>query len=336
MKTTLKIFPSLLIVIILISACSKNQSLNDKEIKVQSLDVKKIESTVKYCTDRIKNPLKTTDSIPVDSLSYYLAATANYTYGIASAQGELQKVDSNFFKVSYYNNKIAMTDVISVYNIIIDSVRASFYRINHRNKHLVMASVIPMGNQSNKIKIKVTSVILYGNNYQFGGFDTTDYWLYRGAEQCYGGKCGPYAGQGNICMDAALNIQNAVMLRKGVLPGCYVPPFTDVYVYPNSFPNPGFQGTNYNYFRYLFYYSSPSFGNDHDCLMPFEMNRYLNYAEYCVYTLNTQPSGARPDGSSFISIDLHGELMVGLGGVKVHKGWIHYGIYLQGGYQSDL
>lgn len=198
-----------------------------------------------------------------------------------------------------------------------------------------MASVIPLSSQNNKINIKVTSVILYGNNNQFGGFDTTDYWVYRGAAQCYGGKCGPYAGTGDQCMDAALKIQNAIMLRKGTLPGCYVPPFTDAQLWPYSYSNPSWNPADgYNYFRYLLFLNSPGYVNYHDCLMPFEMNRYLGSTEYCINTV--QPNGAKPpDGSSFISIQLIGALYVG-GGLEVHQGVCHYGIYLQGGYQTPL
>lgn len=231
------------------------------------MDLQKIESVVKYCADRVLNPLKTNDSIQLDSLNYYLEATANYTHGIASANGELQQIDSNFFTVPLKNNKIAMTDVDSIYTVLIDSIRASFYRISHRNKNLVSTMISTVDKQYDHVTFKATSVILYGNNPQFGGFDTTDYWTYRGAATCTGGKCGPYYGSGDPCMDAAVKIKNAVMLRKGQLPGCYVPPLTDVPLYPTNFPNPWFSGTDYNYFKYLFFYNEYSLQNSHTCLM---------------------------------------------------------------------
>ncbi len=333
---TLKLFSLVSIaLVVLLFGCSKTKTSENAGKKDSPMDLQKIESVVKYCTDRVLNPLKTNDSIPFDSLNYYLEATANYTHGIASANGELQKIDSNFFKVPLKNNKIAMTDVDSIYTILIDSIRASFYRISLRNKNLVSTMVSTVDKQTDIITFKVTSVILYGNHPQFGGFDTTDYWTYRGAATCTGGKCGPYYGSGDPCMDAAVKIQNAVMLRKGLLSGCYVPPLTDVPLWPFNFPNQSWNPADgYNYFRYLLFLNSPSYANSHDCLMPFEMNRYLDLAEYCVYTV--QPSGAKPsDGSSFISIQLHGSLIVG-GGLAVHMGTCYYGMYLQGGYQTPL
>jgi len=336
MKASFKLVFIVMLFVALITGCKKNQTSENPKDNSNPIDLQKIESLVKYCTSRVNSPVKTTDSIPADSLQFYLTATANYTYGIASAHGELQKIDSNFFKVPCLNNKIAMTDVSSIYSTLVDSVRATFRRIQDQNKNLLVVSTSPITIQSNKALFKVTSVIIYGSNYQVGLFDTTDYWKYRGADQGYGGKCGPYYGQGNPYLDAAVLIQNHVMLRKGTSVGCYVPPFTDVPLWPYTFTNPYWNSNDgYNYFRYCFFLNSPSYPNFHDCLWPWEMNRYLGLAEYCVYTVNTDPSGARPNGSSFMSIQLHGELVVG-GGLEVHKGWSHYGIYLAGGYQSPL
>jgi len=335
MKTTLKILSIGIALMILITGCKKNQSSNPTEQK-SPVDKQKIESVVKYCTSRVLNKVKTTDSIPVDSLTYYLEATSNYVYSIASANGELQKIDSNFFKVQYNNDKVAMTDLSSVYSELIDSVRASFYRIQDRNKNLVVVIAENVGSQNNIISLKVTSIILYGNNQQIGRFDTTDYWKWMGAGSCNGGKCGPYYLQGDPCLDAAKMIQNRVMLRKGLLAGCYLPPFQNLYFTSNQFPNPNFSGTNYNYFYKCFFWNSPSNpATYHSCLMPFEMNRYLELAEYVVYTVDTQPSGGRPDGYSFMSLILNGDLVVG-GGLELDWGYIYYGIYVAGGYQSAL
>ncbi len=329
----LKLFSVVFLLIILVIGCNKNKTTTEE--KANPVNIQKIESVVKYCTDRVQNSLKTTDSIPVDSVVYYLEATSNYSYGIASAHGDSQKTDSSFFTVQFDHNKAAIEDVRAAYGLMMDSIRASYYLLSCVNKNLVSVHVSLVGKDEGLIMLKAVSVIIYGNNSSFGTFDTTDYWIYRGADQCYGGKCGPYAGTGDPCLDAARKIQNSIMLRKGTSQGCYVPPFTTVQLYPTYFPNPWFQGTNYNYFRYLFFYNSPGWGNYHSCLMPFEMNRFLGYAEYCVFTEDTQPSGARPGGFSFINIELKGDLSVG-GGTEVHKGKAHYGIYLSGGYQYPL
>ncbi|MCX6280745.1 MAG: hypothetical protein NTU51_02155 [Bacteroidetes bacterium] len=335
MKSLFRLLSVVIIIIALLIGCKKNQTSESTNAKTTPIDIQKIESVVKYCTNRVHNSLKTTDSIPYDSVAYYLEATSNYTYGIASAHGDAQKTDSSLFSIPLSNKKAAMTDVRAAYALMIDSVRASYNSIVCANKNLVSVHVCLLSKQSDHITLKAISVVIYGNNSSFGTFDTTDYWFYGRAEQCDGGKCGTYAGTGDPCLDAAKKIQNSVMLRKGTSQGCYVPPFTDVQLWPFTFSNPGWHSADgYNYFRYLFFLNSPSYGNYHDCLMPFEMNRYLGYAEYCVYT--EQPSGAKPtDGSSFINIQLIGALYVG-GGLEVHQGVSHYGIYLQGGFQSPL
>jgi len=89
---TLKLFSLVSIaLVVLLFGCSKTKTSENAGQKDSPMDLQKIESVVKYCTDRVLNPLKTNDSIPFDSLNYYLEATANYTHGIASANGELQK-----------------------------------------------------------------------------------------------------------------------------------------------------------------------------------------------------------------------------------------------------
>ncbi len=127
MKTISKLILLSMILVAIFSACKKNdQSKTHENSKV---DISLLESKVKYCTQRVHNTLKTNDSIPVDSLKFYLEAASNYTYGIASAQGEMQKIDSNFFTVSCKKKKIALTEVEQVYDALIDSIRVSFYRI---------------------------------------------------------------------------------------------------------------------------------------------------------------------------------------------------------------
>ena len=339
MKTTLKLFSLLLLVVMIVVSCQKNKSSETASAKSGSPDLAKIESLVKYCTNRVIHGLKTNDSIPIDSITFYLNATSNYTYGISSAHGDSQKIDTNYFTVPCKNKRAALIDVDSIYTILISSIRTAYYTIQNTNKDLLYVQVTSINQQSDKIQIQVVSNIVYGNNSQMFMFDTTDYWVYKGANDCTGGKCGPYSGQGNPCLDAAKMIQRSVMLRKGLPVGCYVEPFQDIYLNNNQYPNPNWNGnwTYYNYFYSLFFENSSNYPLFHSCLMPYEMNRYLQYAEYCVYTSNTQPSGAKPDLLSFMSIELNGDLIVGGGGTKeVTWGWSHYGTYLAGGYQSKL
>jgi len=335
MKSSFRLLSVVILLITLFIGCKKNQTTENPRDKSNPIDLQKIESLVKYCANRVNSPLKTTDSIPVDSLQYYLEATSNYTYGIASAHGELQKIDSNFFKVPCFNNKIAMTDVNSVYTILIDSVRASFRRIQDQNKNLVVVTTSPATVQSNKALFKVTSIILYGNNYQVGLFDTIDFWNYGRGQNGYGGKCGPYSGQGNPYLDAAKMIQNRVMLRKGLSYGYYIGPYYNVPLSPTDYPNPNHTGS-IEYFSFYLFINAPGYSDYHECIRPYEINWYLFGAEHICYTDNNVTNhGARPPNTDFINITLIGDLWIATGDI-LHYGTAYYGTYISGGLQSTL
>ena len=335
MKATFKLVSVVILLIALLTACKKNQTTEYTKDKSTSIDLQKIESVVKYCTNRVIFPSKTTDSIPVDSVEFYLSSTANYIYGISSAQGDIQQIDSNFFAIPYSNGKISMMDVDSIYTKIIDNIRVSYRLIQSSNKNLLTAMVKNTGPKQNKIILKVTSIILYGSN-TILAFDTTDYWLYRGGPQCYGGKCGPYYGQGDLCQDAATKIASRVMQLQGTPAGSFVPPYYTQPINPNSFQNPFHnQNDGDNYFYFMFFANTPNASRYHDCLMPFEMNKYRWLASYCVNTSNSQQGGAKPNGYTFMSLYLVGELETG-NGDEYHLGNIYYGTYLPGGYQSPL
>jgi len=280
MKTkSLFLFFAIVILIATFIGCKKNQTSNNKEENT-TIDKQKIESVVKYCTGKVLSPLKTPDSIPIDSLKFYLEAATNYTYGIASAHAELQKSDTNILKVACNNGKISMTEVNNAYTRIIDSARASYRRIQDQNKNLFSISVNPIGTQNNKVSIKVNSVIIYGNNYQIAAFDTTDYWLWWNMGYNQGGKCGPYSGQTDL--DAAIKIQQHVMLRKGTPYGYYMSPI-DVTIEPWSYVHSS-NNQGDCYFKYYLFDNADNLGCFHVCLRPFEMNWYLSGAEYICYT----------------------------------------------------
>ena len=61
MKTNmLKLLSVVILLIILVIGCKKNQTSTTEE-KSNPINIQKIESVVKYCTDRVQNSLKTTD-----------------------------------------------------------------------------------------------------------------------------------------------------------------------------------------------------------------------------------------------------------------------------------
>jgi hypothetical protein len=330
-----------IIVIALIMGCKKNQTSEAVKEKSASLDLQKIESLVKYCTNRVLHGLKTNDSIPIDSVVYYLDATSNYTYGISSAHGDSQLIDSTFFTVPYKNKKAALHDVDSIYSAMIDSIRATYNTIQNLNKNLAFVIVTIVNQQPNKIQLKAIYSIIHGSTFNPGIFDTTEYWLWWNWGTNSGGKCGPYSGYTSL--DAAKKIQQHVMLNKGAVIGCYVPPNTEKDFYATDWPNPNH---NYNdgpcYFFYYFYCNYTGDPCYHACLWPFEMNRYLSGAEHVIYTSVNQSSdpGAKPDdGESFMSIYLTGDFAVGGGpndDLWMHKGKIYYGTYIPCGSQIKL
>ena len=322
----------------MIAGCKKNG--NETNTMVQpSIDKGKLESVVKYCTNRILHPTKTNDSIPVDSLNFYLSSTANYVHGISAAHGDMQKIDSNFFIAPCSNGKVAMADMVSIYNILIDSIRASYRRIQSSNKNFLVAIVNIKNQKSNQISLKVTSIIIYGSNSSFGSFDTTDYWRYWvGSQGNDGGYCGgPYSGQ-STNIDAAMKLNSAIMLRKGTVNGIYVAPFFTYMIDLWSFQSPVQTPDWPCYKKYSFFCESTGWSCAHDCLMPFEMNWYLNRGEHVCYTANdaTYDHGARPPDMNFMSIALYGDLCISSTSVMCHLGNIYYGTWLQGGYQSPL
>ncbi len=334
MKTNmLKLLSVVILLIILVIGCKKNQTSTTEE-KSNPINIQKIESVVKYCTDRVQNSLKTTDSIPIDSTSYYLEAASNYTHGIASAHGDSQKIDSTVFTINCNNKKVALTDIRSIYSAIIDSIRVSYMKIVSSNKNLIAVEVSSVSEQSDQINVKAVSVIIYGNS-QLGRFDTTDYWLWWNMGGNYGGKCGPYSGQTNL--DAAIEIQQHVMLRKGLSNGYYAPPIVFSNIFPEDFTNPNHSGSDC-YFKYYLYENVSTSSCCHLCLAPFEMNWYLNGAEHICYdSENGLNPGARPDGLSFISLDLTGDMIYPMNyTVYLIHGTVKYGVFIQGGNQLPL
>jgi hypothetical protein len=341
MKTTINLLSILILTVVMILSCNKYQSSETNKEQSGSPDMQKIESLVKYCTNRVLHGLKTNDSIPIDSIAFYLNATSNYTYGISSAHGDSQLIDSNYFTVPYKNKKAALHDVDSIYSAMIDSIRVSYYTLQNQNKNLAFVMVSIANKQSNKINFKAVYNIIYGNMVNPGTFDTTDYWLWWNWGTNSGGKCGPYSGYTSL--DAAIKIQQHVMLNKGAVIGCYVPPLSQYNFYATDWPNPHH---NYNdgpcYFFYYFYCNYTGDPCYHACLWPFEMNRYLSGAEHVCYTSVNQSSdpGAKPDdGESFMSIYLTGDFVIGIGpndDLWLHKGIIYYGTYIPCGSQTRL
>jgi len=119
------------------------------------------------------------------------------------------------------------------------------------------------------------------------------------------GKCdGSYAG----ISDAAEELEKKIMLRKGILGGnSYYTEIDTVEVMPGYFLNPNDPIPGDNMYDCLMFENLDDgiMPNVHTCLSSEEMNFYLLGTEQVIY--NYEPDGARPEGKSFISLDLIGD-----------------------------
>ena len=138
-------------------------------------------------------------------------------------------------------------------------------------------------------------------------FGVNDHWIWWNQNPNQSGICDGPAYPGGYGSDAAEEIQKKVHLRKGVPNGnySYINPVV-LFADPSEFPNPGSTTPNYlSAFLFDNFSTSPGF---HYCLDPTEMNFYLNGAERIIY--NTPPIGKKPQGLSFVNVDMQGSMIL--------------------------
>jgi len=132
-----------------------------------------------------------------------------------------------------------------------------------------------------EVKIKLTTVVVAKITLFFANcdFDSTDYWEWWADTNCVGGKCGPFAGQGNPCSYAANEINKKINRCSGI-PRCpFFVSIFQIHLTPGSVPgtgliNPNDPTPNDNSFDYLLFFNDPALPNFHTCLNPDEMNFY--------------------------------------------------------------
>lgn len=319
--------------------CQKDQVEVSEPIQQSAT---KTVNLIKTFAQRLHSDLKTTDSIPVDSVIWYLGAYTNYTYGDASAKGLNLYIDSSFLSISYTGSNVSVNDIARAYNKVVDSIRGHYTCVNSTDKHLLAAVISSDAPSSGKISIKITSIIVYGPySTQPYVFDSTDHWRWWNYDNNQGGYCGGPNQNQHPESDAAIEIQKKVMIRRGV-PGpgyCFAPPYETVPIAPEDFNNPNPYGQT-NYFTFLLFYNDDNLLYFHTCLAPFEMNFYLNGVEHIIYTPNNLSinSGAKPPDMSFISLQLYCALWPEQNRTVIeHLGTAFYGTVIpSGGIPEDL
>jgi hypothetical protein len=337
MKTTnLLIFSSLaFIALFLLFGCNKTPKESVTKTTNTSLSGKDVKNIILAFKQRMNSHLKETDSIPVDSVEWYLISLANYTYGDASAKGEFQSVDSAFISISLSNGHVEISEMDNKYDDLIEILRTHFNSIENEEKQFLAVDVKTVAKTSNQIDLKITSFVQFGSfSNAYLTFGENDWWKWWNIDGNNGGYCAGIYYLEDLTSDAAIQITNKVMLRRAVPTSdyCYVAPFTSIWLWPQDYPNPNHSG-EYNYYRdYMFWNVSPE-PDFHPCLCPAEMNFYLTGAEHIVYTADDDPNdpGAKPSGLSFMSIQLNGdaEFWPNNDSYYLHDGYAYYGTLIK-------
>lgn len=325
----------------LIIGCSKERPDDSTANQYSPVADMKIGKVVESFKLRLDSKLKTTDTIPSDSVEWYLCAALNYTYGDATAKGPNQLIDSAFVSIQINNNYAQMDDVRDLYSSIIDSISEPFYSINDNDKHLIVVIVTSTRVTSDQINYKVTSIFQYGSYSGLAiSFGPNDSWKWWNMCVNNGGYCaGLYQGT-HLESDAAIEIQKKIFIRKGVPIEyyCYLPPFTSVEIWPGDYPNPNYQG-NYNHLHYYLYQNCDAYPDFDGCLDQSEMNFYLTGTEHVIYTANDDPTdpGARPAALSFITFNefTGDQYYLSNDNYYMHHGEVKYGLLVFTGNAPD-
>jgi hypothetical protein len=254
------------------------------------------------------------------------------TYGYAFFETSQTEVDSTFIRLTLTDNKVTLNEVWKKYSDMIDSIRASYKKIDQSVKQLISVQVEMHGQSLTQVVCKVTSIFgIRSVLPDFCTFNDVDWWTWWN-----------WTGQGGICggpnnngqgdgLDAAQLINQKIMNCRGIYPGYrYWTDQESVVLEPESYHNLNWGGVDYNYEQYLLYWNHSDYSNFHGCLSPDECNFYLEGTKWVANTAHSQ-GGARPDNKSFISIAIYGDAVwdqPNLGDSKyLHHGPVYYGIW---------
>jgi hypothetical protein len=311
-------------------SCKKETERTDQATtaKISSADLK-LARMIETFKQQGQSNLKTGEALSIDSAQWYLEATANYTYGDASVKTKLTAIDSTFITLDVSDQTIDLSELWAKYEIMIDSIRSYYRGLNTSLRQLMSVEVKTISLTSTTMICKVTSTFATGGfEPYYCDFNPDDGWEALGAVWNGGGICsGPNYGLYQGC-DAATEIQRKIMNCKPVPYGYYWyenPETIEIYAWDYNNPN---WGGNYNYYRYRMYWNSNAYPDCHTCLTPDECNTYLSGTKWVIYS-SVNSGGARPEGKSFISLVLTGELIdlnPPYNSTYFHWGYVQYGI----------
>ncbi len=326
--------------------CSKEEAQNkEKQESVFQSSEKDLQIEIKILGFQTKvdyaraNPnLKSGgDDLTLDEAVWNIEALANYNYADASAEFEGYVAETAEIEVPLTDGKVSITDAVIAYDQVIDSLAQHYSQVSGTDKHLVLADISLKETDGSTATFNVTSGIGKGGSNPFAGFGTDDYWRAATLD----GKCD---GSG-VGSDAAEQIQNKISMRKSlplghryfvdvdVLECDYIHHilFNDVDCSDCDITNPDDETPNDNMYDEIIFRSSSSFPNHHDCLIPDEMNFYLDGMEHFIYDLGYQWYPSELDGKIFASIDIEGIKLFVWGTFQpMHICSIRYGVSVGG------
>jgi len=266
----------------------------------------------------MQDPLKSGDSISIDSTIWYLEISANYTYGDATKHNQDVYTNSELISIPTSQGMVSVADENNAYTSMIDGISTFFYSINSSEKYLLAVKVSMVSLSPQYLTINVITTIVGG---PFGGnftFQPWDNWMYGNGEgMCNGTQLGK---------DAATEIQRRVMLRKAVPAGNYYYepyPLNPVVINADFYPVP--QAPPSNSCSHYMWWEKESLTNPpfHLCIPYTELNFYLSGTEYVIYHLE------KPVGNDFINLLNMGGSLILNSDIWVHYGEVNYGILHQ-------
>jgi hypothetical protein len=278
-----------------------------------------------------ENPsYKSGESMSVDSAVWYMEAASNQTYADGASTFNKTICDTFSIVLDVADGVVNLNDVVEAYDNMIHNLSTAFHALPGENNHLVVNDISLTAVDESTLTLGVNAV--FGTSTD-GTSAIFNYAWYYGF--LMGREDGAYAG----ISDAAEEIEKKIHLRKGILPpNSYYTSVDSVEVYGSDFINPNDPIPGDNMYDFLMFrnISNGITPNEHELLSVDEMNFYLFGTEQVIYTF--EPDGARPEGLSFISVDLKGELIMAYPvSVRNHQGWIRYGeLHISGIPHADL
>lgn len=310
MSTIKQLSLSLLIVLMVITSCKKEDVKNQSDLS----DKQKMDNTTSRLlafSEQLK--LKSGASLPFDSANWYLEGLLNYeqannnhqfdglqffydTLVMYTSGAELTMTELNDAH-TYFTNKLAeIAQAQNITDFAFDAVDITISTSGFKNGETQLAMVV--GGGSNTVGI-------------YTAFGTTDHWIWG----MQGGKCDGYTGGGFSDAAQQLNYKfNHPLAVPG--PGYYtevLPVYADGTEFPDL-ANPG------PYCDYKIFWFNAGTTGIWPCLAPDELNYYLSTMPFII-------NAKRPFGKSYVNVNVIAFFPPNYTNVYSHLYILYYGYF---------